>query len=793
MLKSVLKTCFRNLLKNRRLSIISIGGLSLGVSIFIISLLYVNHEWSYDKGFSDWENIYRVETIRKEGARGLLIPQNAAHVFQMNSPEIKDLTKFTVTSSMKTLLKTSGKSIYISHLYFTDTSFFKIFNFSFVFGHLQDAFSTKKSIVLSKETSRKLFGEEDPTGKIVRIGEDGDFIVSGVFNDQQFATHLSVDAIRQFEPSENPATLELNWSYMYIKLYPNAITSVFEKKLSEAYSDLFANQLPRNSLHANTITFPKKTIRLQPIANIYLGSHSMQEISRNGNEAGILLLICMAVFILLVSAINFMNFSIVEAPSRAKEIAIRRFTGSSGMQILFQLYLEIAIKSVAALLLALLITELALPFISNVLSIRLFLFGADSMRIWIQILGVIGVIVIVGGTYPVLYILHFKTSSILKGGAINGPKGDGLRNILLGVQFMISAVFISGICIITNQVQFLRTKDLGFSPQQVMVINLSKYETQLEYQYIKERLISIPGIAGVSYASAVGEPNEETITHLIVNGGEYKTQYVCVDTSYFNLLNASFFSGGNFPGGISDTSNTIVINRTLANIAGITNVKQLTNLKAFGKQVKVAGIVNDLNFYGFENIIGPMAFVASHRTSTPFILLRLNTKAINETISKIGRIWNNIEAGYPLQYYFLDRSFNEIYMSYDKLTRLFTWITTIALLIALIGLYSLTALITIQRSKEIAIRKVLGASMVSILSHFNRIFFKVVVIANVIAWPVIYFLSQQWLENFAYRTHLSISPFLVATLSTSGLTVLIVCMQTYKVASIPGVEALKQE
>lgn len=798
MLKSYLKIVFRNLWKNKMHSLISILGLAIGLAIFIIGLLYLNHEWGYDKGFTNYQNIYRIETSRADGSRFLMTPQPISDLFKEKFPEIQDLTKFMEAPLIQPFLKVNDHGVYIDHLYFTDSSFFKIFDFPFIYGNIYSAFSKPNAIILSKQTAYKLFKNIDPVGKPVMIGEEGAFVpftVTGVFDNDKFPTHLSIDVVRLMESSNDTTDINLwksNYTYTYLKLNPHINASGLEKKLTALYREMFADQYNKSGKKSFSVPL-KNTIVFQPLANIYLHSNTTEEISKSGNETAIWLIACLVIFMLVVSAINFTNLSIAEAPARAKEIAIRRFIGSSGIRILQQLYLEVFIKCFIAFTISLLVVAFALPAFSSALSVQLSLFENSSFNVWFQILALLIFIVLVASTYPVLYIFYFKPAKVLKGNFMHSPKGNAVRNGLLIIQFMITSIFIAGVLMISNQVQFLRNKDLGFNPQQVVALHAAQFQTQYQYPFIKDQLAAIPGVKNISYASAIGQPKEQTIMPLTVNGEEYSPQYICVDTGYLNLMGAHIISGRNFSGLLGDTLNAIIINRELSDQLGIRKADNLDDIKVFGKTANIIGIADNLNFYGFENKIGPMAFIIKARTFTPFILVKLNPPAISAAIKSIQNVWKNIEPGFPLRYQFLDQSFGQLYNNYEQLNKIFSYFTACALLIALTGIFALTALITMQRSKEIAVRKVLGASVADILKLVNRNFVKLAVIANILALPVTYFLSQQWLNNFAYRIEIPAAPFIIATTLSLFLTILTVCGQALKVASAPAVNTLKQE
>lgn len=792
MIKTSLRLFFKNLWKNKTYSLINILGLAIGMASFIVGLLYLNNQWSYDKGFKDFKDIYRIEVNNADGSQYLAIPQNISQSFLEGIPEITTLTKFSRSPIVQPLLKMTDRNTYVNNFYFADSSFFHIFNFHFIYGSIGKALSSPKAIVLSKETSFKLFQDSNPVGKSILIGSEGDFeplIVTGVFDNKKFPTHLSVDAVKLMELPKGSNNFKPNPTYAYVKLNSNANVSLLEKKMASVFNEMFLNQ-NSNNVKLNS---ESKSITLQPLASIYLHSHTKEDPFKSGSQTSIWLISCLITFMLLVSAINFTNLNIAEVPSKAKEIAIRKILGSSQLNTLKQLYFETSIKCLLALTIAVIIIKLISPMFNSIFNTSFSLFETSNITIWIQIVGLLIVLILMIGTYPVLIISRFSSSTILKGNFIHNLKGKAIANILLVVQFIIASVFIIGIFIISSQIQFLRNKNIGFNPQQILILKPGKIQTQFQYPVIKNELFQIPGIENISYASAVGTPNEQTVMHLTINGEEYTPQYLCVDTGYFNLMGTHILKGRNFSEDIGDSLNSLIINESMADEIGIKDIDKLDEVKVFKNNARIIGIVRDINFYGFENKIPPMVFTTKKITLTPFILLKLSTKNIGSTVAAIQNKWKNIEPSYPLRYQFFDQSFQEIFEYYEKTNKLFHYLTFTSLFIALIGIFTMAYMASVQRAKEIAIRKVVGASLIDIFKLMNQKFVTVILFANVFAWPIVYFLSEKWLNNFAYRIQISFAPFLFAVLITLSLTISTVCIQTLGVASSNPTVKLKQE
>jgi len=784
MLRQLLYEC-RKITKSPVNSIIGIFGLSVGIAIFVLGLLYLHHERSYDQGFSSADHIYRIETVYADGHTGLSRPIPVADLMASRCPGLISSTKFLENSVEQPLLTTqSGKTLYAQHLFQADSTFFEVFDFPFIAGNRRQVLQNTHSIVLSKDFAYSLFGKTDPIGQTVSLSESGTYQVSGVYDNTSFPSHLTFDAViplPKLTSAEDPWYSQ--FTYTYLRIHPNTPQTVVEKQLNIAFQQARAS-------------FPNKiggtALQLTSVPRIYLHGqdHVGADIFKKGNSTGLWLITCLVTFVLIVSMINFTNLNLAEASSRAKEIAIRRFIGSSRSRVLSQLYLGVSIKCITALFLALAIIICILPYFSQALGIQLSPFSGLYTTVWLQLIILLAAIVIITGTYPVLYVTLLNFANVIKGNASHSRRGNTVRHTLLAIQFAITCVFVGGVLIIRSQLHYLAERDLGFNPNQVLIIRYGELQTMYKYDQIKQSILQIPGVENVSFASQAGILSDKMNLHLTVDGQKYSAPYLSVDTGYLSVMQAHILAGTNFSA--VDTGTSVIINQNLASAAGIHTLGENVVLMN-GTRANVIGIVSNLNFYGFEQSVGPMAFTTKKITLTPYVLIRANTASLPNTIAAITNQWKSIEPGFPIRLQFMDDSFDQIYKGYNRLNQVFSLFLTCSIVLAFIGLFSIASLTILQRTKELAIRRVHGASSWQILRLVNRNFIAITILANFLSIPVTYLLAQKWLDHFAYRDQFHILPYIVAFVTSILITTITVSLQSLKAMHISPTKVLKQE
>lgn len=778
----------RKFRKTKLSIIVSIIALAIGMATFIVGYLYLYSQWFFDRGFADFKNIYRIE-LRDSTAQPLaLVPQSLTDFFKQENPEILSATRFYEMPIVQPMMRSNYGHVYLKHLYFSDSSFFSLFNFPTSRANPAVCFPAPNSVALSKTTSRALFGDRNPLGEPVYIGEEGPFVVSAIFDENSISSHLSLDAVRLIKPAVNPD--DRADTYSYIKLNPNADRSATERKLTALYK---RKGISNQATGAPAIADGRTSVKLIPLKDIYLHYSSASNPFKKGNLSGLVLVLCLVIFIFIISVVNFTNLFLAEVAGRVKEIAIRKCLGSSLIAIAAQLYLSVFIRCFLALVLAFLSVLYVLPKMGAVIGEHLSLFGNGTFGLWVLLLVLLSIIVFSAGSYPI-----FRIRGNAIGNALSGiSKGNNIvpvRNIFVLIQFTITCFFISGVLIIKMQFQFLREKDLGLNPNQVVIVYPGKIETLFQYPSVKARLERIPGVLNVSATSAAGHLNEQTTMDLTINGMKFAPQYVCVDTGYLSILDARFIAGRNFLKAL-DTGDvgSLIVNESLARFAGIEKLNKIENVQMFGKPAQIIGVVADMNFYGFESRIPPMVFTTKKLTLTPYMLIKLSMTNNSQTIKALENEWKSIEPGYPLRFEFLDQPFQEVFSSYAKLELIIRYVVVFAIALAFIGLFSLISLVTIQKLKEMAIRRVLGASILDVMGILNWRFLKFILLANLISWPLTFIAASRWLDNFSFRISITAAPFLIPFVFTILLTIITVSIRSAATILSNNYRALKEE
>jgi len=755
-------------------SMINIVGLATGISIFIVGLVYSNHERSYDKGYGGYSNIFRIEILQTNGKTSLVTNKSITEQLAGKFSGIEFLTTFNESSLIQPLLKSKDNSqgVYISHLFYTDSNFFKIFDYPFLYGNVADAFLHPNSIIISLSLSQKLFKKSNPVGKTIISAENGEYIVSGVYTSAKYPSHIAPEAVQLAPKIAGHETDP--YGYCYIKLKENGNKKRLEHILTESFNS--GQTAPPNSLNR----LKRDSVSLRSIASIHLFSHSEQELSVGGNSSILMLINCICALLLVTASINFTNYMIAIAPSKAKGIAIRRILGSTKRTIFKKLYLDAFIKCLIAFVVAFIILLLAFPLMKEAFPDLQYSLTFPNWLFCFQLIAFLLCLTFVTGTYPAIYLNMFKPVETLKGYFNNSVKGNKIRNILLILQITITCVFITGFIIISSQISFLRTSNLGFVSDQVMVALPNQIQTQFKYDYIKNEILTIPGVQGISYSSTIGSRNDKTSTDITFQGEIHKTQYISVDTNYLNILSAHFVAGSNFSDLGGDSSNVVIINRELAAQLNIKDLSVAHYFVFFGKSVRINGIVDNLKFYGFKDKPGPMVFTPVKYTLAPFLLIKLTSKNFIGSTNAIIEKWKNIEPGYPMRYYFMSETVNLMYKNYEYLRSIFILFAVCSILLAVFGVYSVMAAAISQKSKELAIRRVLGATFVQIVILLNKQITLLAIIGTLLAWPISYYLAALWLNNFFFKISLSFTPLLYSGIFCICMAIFITTIQSIR-------------
>lgn len=788
MFKNYLIIAFRNIKRNKVYSFINIVGLAMGVALFIIISLFIHSELSYDK-FN--ENIDRIYRLDKDdwGILGTAYGPDAAE----NFPEVQDYVRISLNNLSNPLVSTqeSNKDQRIQDFTFADKQIFNMFTFSFIHGNPQTALKNPYDVVLTESVAKKLFGEANPVGQTIELDKKHLFTVTGVIEDiKRF--HLNISAIAEFTTlakiRDNPGFLKEygSWNYpTYFLIKQGTDIAELNEKLSGHFEEYFRKTHNMDE---------KMNFHLTPMHDIYFDTETKYEIGVNhGNLRFIYVFIAIAIFILFIASINFINLTTAKAVTRAKEVGLRKVVGGKKKQLIGQFLSESVLISLIAFVLALGLVELLLPEFNNLLQGEITRNYLQEPFFWMIFLGGILIVGLVSGLYPSFYLTSFNPVSVMKGEQTRGRKGAGFRKVLTVFQFFISVVLIIGTITIFQQINFMKKKDLGFEKEHLVYFSITD-ELAGDKETFKNELLQVPNIKGVSFTSQpAGRLTWQESWNL--KGETKQFTYQPADPDYVDVMSLEMADGENFSWNrVSQKGrNMVLINEEAVRFFGLNDPvgTQLNTGSRFWDNVTVLGVVKDFHYNSLHNKIAPLVIGWDERGRTANV--KITGNEIDETLDYMRKVWNQFVPDYPFKYHFLDESFDRQYKDDERFGSLFSYFAFFAIFIACLGLYGLSLFATHQRKKEIGVRKANGARVQNIISLFLKDFSVNVIIANLIAWPVAYFLMDYWLNNFPYRVEVQLWIFVVALIISLLIAVVTVSYNTIKAANTNPANVLRDE
>ncbi|WP_424001226.1 ABC transporter permease [Maribacter sp. IgM3_T14_3] len=805
MYKLFLKIATRYLIKNKLYSFINIFGLAIGIASFVLIMLYVNYEQSYDK-FEGSENVYRVYMDYLEGGEYVPGDANAYIVsgpaLKEELPEILDFTR---------LRRRQGMVLLYDNLVFdqnsgalTDPSFFDIFDRKLEKGDVSTALSEPYSIVLSASLSKKIFGSEDPMGKTLKIAGDDEstFKVTGVLDTNNPNTHLNNDFLISFQTFYTWKLFENDWKftwnqneyYTYIKVDKNADLDLLNQKVMA-----FSTEGLKNERH-----------HLEPIEDIHLNSNKPYEAETNGSASSIRLLAIIAFITLLLSWMNYMSLSSSKSLERAKEIGIRKVVGAKRPQLILQFLIESAMLNFMAIILAIIAVYLLLPGFSRFVEQDLG-FGYIQLKGIIPYFGVILLGASLTAFYPAFVLSNYSPTKVLKGKLQTSKNGFNFRKALIVGQFIATIALLAGTFVANKQIRFLKERPIGADLDQLVALKgqkltdvpdsllVKKYETLIEEirksPYVAEvaGAGTYPGDDFSNMNSNIGitfPDGREDVKRIWYNYG--------VQPEYFDLIGMEFVAGEGFKRTSQASSPNVVINEKMARFMGIVDMKEIIGktIKFWDVDWTVTGVISDYNHFGLKSPVEPLIIRQGRNTGNILVKFNKQVGSFAKTsiaLEELTNIWHQILPESTYSYTFLDQKFEAQYKEDRKFAKAFQVFTILAILIASLGLFGLTSYTVLQRKKEIGIRKVNGATISEILSILNIDFVKWVGLAFIFAVPISWYAMNKWLEGFAYKTSMSWWVFALAGVSALVIALLTVSWQSYRAAVVNPVDALREE
>jgi len=810
MLKNYLKIALRNLRKHKAYSFINIAGLAIGISCCALIMLYVQDELSFDRFHKNADRIYRVAL--SAAASGTPInsattsaPMAAALVQEY--PEVRGAARFWPIG--RVLIGHENNRFYEDRFLFADSSVFEVFTFPLLSGDPKTALAQPNSVLLTEAMARKYFGNENPLGKFLRYDNRADYKITGVLKNIPRRSHLQFDFLASLitQPrSQSPLWIS-NSYYTYLLLQENYAPLQLEAKFPALVKKYVAPQIEQaidKSFDEAIAAGAKYDFYLQPLPSIYLHSTAQNDLAVTSDVKYVYILTAIAVFILLIAAINFMNLATARSSNRAKEVGLRKVLGSERRQLIKQFLGESILLSFMALAIALFLIEILLPVFNNLAGKALSLRFSGSLFFIISLAAVALTIGLLAGVYPAFVLSAFQPAAVLKGSLRSGAKSPWLRSTLVVVQFAISIVLLVGTGVAFQQLQYMQNKRLGFAKEQVVVLPIETRAGQQKYESFRQDLLQNPNVIAVGATSSIpGRVDNDTVYRLegVSNEVIYSLKVMRVSEDFLAALQIELAAGRGFSREfVSDTSEAFVINEAAARYMGMTLEtavgKRLTEVAAGGinkdDQRTIIGVMKDFHYESMHHEIKPLV-MSIEPLAYNNIVVRVRPENIAATLAALQEKWQAFEPGYPPRYFFLDEDFGRLFAAEARQSQIFSHFTILAICIACLGLFGLASFIAEQRTKEIGVRKVLGASVQQIIVLLSKDFTKLVVIAFLIAAPLAYFAMQRWLQDFAYRTALSPTVFVLAGLLAMLIAWLTVSYQAIKAALTNPVEALRYE
>lgn len=804
MLKNYIKIAWRNISRNKVFSAINIMGLAIGIAASLLILQYVAFELSYEKFQDKGDRIYRVRQERYE--KGQLGTSWAAGAYAVGNhfkeafPEIEAYVKLVKHDAV--MLDNEERSVKVGAFYSASSDYFTIFTTPLISGDPKTALTEPNTIVLSESIAHKLFGQQDPIGKIVRQNHRRIFKVTGVYKDMPSNTHLKAEALYSYatfldivKPNEPESAWQWDGCLTYLLLRPGAVPEKLEAKFPALVAKYYTD-VPKE--------FTTKYY-LQPLKDIHLYSHLMMETETNGQGNTVYLLMGIALFIIGIAWINYINLATARAINRAVEVGVRKAVGSRKSQLVAQFMIESVMLNGMAVVMALFLVVFSIPLFNSVTGQQLSFSLLYNRLFWT----VLSVLFIVGsflsGMYPAFVLSRFKPVVVLKGKAISSRQGSTLRKALVVVQFAASLFLLVGMLTVFRQIQFMRSQQLGINIAQTLVIKPPIVYTDStrmrQQQAFKDQLMHEASVHSVTVSSIV--PGEASIINaggirLIEQNRNEGKQFraIYVDYDFVPAYHLKLIAGRNFDRdfGMDGAEGAVIFNRT-----GIRRLGFDRPEAAIGKLVyfwddtlRIAGVVEDYHQQSLHDAYEPL-ILRLRPDVKGYISVGVSPDNVNATIATVQRNWNTFFPSNPFEYFFLDEHFDEQYKADQRFGKVFGIFTALAMLVACLGLFGLASFTIVQRTKEISIRKILGASVPEIVQLLYREFAVLIVIAFGIATPVAWFSVTQWLNGYAFRTAIYWWLFAIPLVLVLLIAFLTVSFQSIRAALVNPAHSLRSE
>ena len=796
-------SAIRNLKKDKFHLFLNITGLALGLAAFLFIITTIFHELSFDRFNSKSNRIYRCVAFLKMGDVNTNFPKSEIPLAQaaMNDlPEVEEATRLIPRKNI--VVYQNDRKFVEDEIWFADVNVFNVFDFNLTEGNKETILSEPYSIILTKKAAEKYFGNTNPVGQSLEIGDNKEiFQVKGILEKIPANSHLQFEVLASF--SSLPVSRRIDYwgdftsTYTYLLLKEGTDINQFSEKFKTfpfkywgpTMEKALGKTLKEWESAGNYLKY-----ELQPLSKIHLNTTFSEELKNHGNSRSLFIFGITGIFILIIACFNFINLSTARASLRAKEIGLKKIVGSSRRLIIFQILAETFIQSVFALVVALGILFLFIPVINNFSGLEIQLSYLLNKFTFLTIIGVPLIITFLAGSYPAFYITRFKPDEVIKGQFNSGKTKSFTRGTLVAFQFAVFIILIFCSVVIRKQLLFLHHQNPGFNKENVLVIkNMSRINNnRIAY---KNTLLENPEILNATFASKLPSADDD-ISNLFCQKGkndQILMNRLYVDNDFEKTLNTVMVDGRFFSDEIVSEKGNAVINEEAARLLGWADCKDkiLYDYNDGGKDYNVIGIVKDFHLRSMREKPAPLVIRITDQEE--YLAIRAGAGKINTTLETAMLNWDKYNSDAPFEYFFLDENFDAQYKKEEQLSKLINLFTLIAISIACLGLFGLVSYTSIQRQKEIGIRKVNGAKVVEIIAMLNKDFIRWITLAFVFSCPVAWYAMHKWLENFAYKTELSWWIFALAGLLAVGIALLTVSFQSWKAATKNPVESLRYE
>ncbi|MCW3116894.1 MAG: hypothetical protein JWM28_976 [Chitinophagaceae bacterium] len=809
MLKNYLKTALRNLWKNKGFSSINIFGLAIGLTTCILILFFVADETSYDKYNVNKDRIFRIDEDIQFGGNHFILAvcqEPMGPTLKKDFPAIKHYARFRNYGGF--LVKKDNSNIQENKVVYADSTLFDVFTLPMISGNPKTALVDPNCVVITEKMAEKYFNSTDVVGKRLVYNDTGNLKITGVIKNIPKQSHFNFDFFVSINGSIHPWELN-NWVSnnlnTYLLLDKNADPKKLESQL-DAFAEKYMGPQVKAVLNIDMEGFKKSGnfvhYTLTPVTDIHLHSNKTAELGPNGSMQYVYIFSVVAVLVLLIACVNFMNLSTARSSSRSKEVGVRKVLGSLRSNLITQFLVESLLISLLGLLIAIGLAWLLLPYFNRLSGKEMHMLELFS-KPWLlpSLIALMIVVGIVAGSYPAFFLSAFQPVDVLKGKLSKGFKAGWLRSSLVVFQFAISIILIISTVIIYNQLNYIRNKDIGFNREQVLIIqNTNALTTQAKA--FKEEVLKIGGVQGATMTGFLPTSDWRSDSPLWPDASldlkkAVSLQMWTVDADYIPTLGMTMAKGRNFSKQMLTDSSGVIINEAAAKLLGFRDplnqkVYSIEDIKTNKtKEFTIVGVVKNFNFSSLREQITPLALFLQEQNGS--IAFRISTKNIPSLISQVENKWKTMAPSQPFSYSFMNDDFNNLYQAEQKIGRIFISFAVFAILIACLGLLGLVAYAAEQRTKEIGIRKVLGASIGNIIGMLSKDFLKLVLIASVFAFPLAWYAMHKWLQDFAYRVSISAWIFIIAGLIAMMIAFVTIGFQAIKAAVANPVKSLRTE